>query len=219
MSRRMFGWGAASGLNWKVDMTLLKDKLASRKLILASRSPRRMELMAGAGLEFEVADCGTVEEVYPPDLPAAEVPEYLAALKSESYHRPLRQGDILITADTVVLCGGSVMGKPQCREEAVAMLEGLAARRHTVVTGVAIRDRERMSRFASSTEVWFRPLSAEEIEFYVDNFKPYDKAGAYGVQEWIGYVAVERIEGSFYNVMGLPIQRLYTELDAFIGEE
>lgn len=197
---------------------LLKDKLASRRLILASRSPRRMELMRGAGLEFEVAACCGVKEVYPPGLPAAKVPEYLAILKSKGYPFPLRNEDILVTADTVVVCGDRILGKPHGREEALAMLGELSGCRHTVITGVAIRDTNRMRSFSVSTDVWFRQLSAQEIEYYVDNFTPYDKAGAYGVQEWIGYVAVERIEGSFYNVMGLPIQSLYRELEAFAGE-
>ena len=125
-------------------------------------------------------------------------------------------GDILITADTVVICGGRIFGKPDGREGAAAMLAELSGRRHTVVTGVALRAPGRMSSFSVSSDVWFRPLAEEEIVYYVDTFRPYDKAGSYGIQEWIGYVAIERIEGSFYNVMGLPVQVLYAELGSFV---
>lgn len=199
-------------------MTLLKDRLKGRRLILASNSPRRRELMQGAGLEFEVAGF-SVEETYPADLPVAEVAEYLAVLKSESYSHPLGESDILITADTVVVCDGNILGKPAGREEAAAMLAKLSGRRHRVITGAAIRDKERMRRFSVCSDVWFRPLSEEEIGYYVDAFRPYDKAGSYGIQEWIGYVAIERIEGSFYNVMGLPVQALYAELEGFAHDE
>lgn len=195
-------------------MSLLKERLKGRRLILASNSPRRRELLEGAGLEFEV-DGFSMDETYPADLPVAEVAGYLAVLKSESYPQPLGEGDILITADTVVICGGQILGKPGGREEAVAMLAELSGRRHRVITGAAIRDKERMRRFSVCSDVWFRALSSEEIEYYVDAFRPYDKAGSYGIQEWIGYVAIERIEGSFYNVMGLPVQKIYAELEGF----
>ena len=197
-------------------MVLLKDKLHGHRLLLASRSPRRRELLAGAGLAFELADSYDVEETYPPGLPAEEVPGYLAVLKSEAYPHALGVGDILITADTVVICGGRIFGKPDGREGAAAMLAELSGRRHTVVTGVALRAPGRMRSFSVSSDVWFRPLAEEEIAYYVDMFRPYDKAGSYGIQEWIGYVAIERIEGSFYNVMGLPVQVLYAELGSFV---
>ena len=170
----------------------------------------------GAGLAFELADSYDVEETYPPGLPAEEVPGYLAVLKSEAYPHALGVGDILITADTVVICGGRIFGKPDGREGAAAMLAELSGRRHTVVTGVALRAPGRMRSFSVSSDVWFRPLAEEEIAYYVDTFRPYDKAGSYGIQEWIGYVAIERIEGSFYNVMGLPMQALYAELGSFV---
>jgi septum formation protein len=197
-------------------MALLKDRLQGRRLILASRSPRRRELLAGAGLDFELADNYEVEETYPAELPAREVPEYLAVLKSEAYPQALGEEDILITADTVVICGGHIFGKPAGREDAAAMLAELSGSRHTVVTGVALRTRGRMHSFSSASDVRFRPLSGEEIAYYVDTCRPFDKAGAYGIQEWIGYVAIERIEGSFYNVMGLPVQALYAELGSFL---
>ena len=194
-------------------MVLLKDKLHGHRLLLASRSPRRRELLAGAGLAFELADSYDVEETYPPGLPAEEVPGYLAVLKSEAYPHALGVGDILITADTVVICGGRM---DLDAGAAAAMLAELSGRRHTVVTGVALRAPGRMRSFSVSSDVWFRPLAEEEIVYYVDTFRPYDKAGSYGIQEWIGYVAIERIEGSFYNVMGLPVQVLYAELGSFV---
>lgn len=197
-------------------MELLKNKLAGRRLILASQSPRRRELLAGTGLEFVLADRYTAEEIYPSELPVHEVPEYLAVLKSEAYPQELAENDILVTADTVVICGDRIFGKPSGRDGAVAMLTELSGRRHTVVTGVALRSRGMMRRFSVASDVWFRNLDAEEIEYYVDTYRPYDKAGAYGIQEWIGYVAIERIEGSFYNVMGLPVQSLYLELGRFV---
>lgn len=195
---------------------LLKDKLAPYRLLLASQSPRRRELMTGCGLPYVLAPKYACAEVYPAGTPAAEVPRYLARLKSEAYPEPLRPRDILLTADTVVVSDGEVLGKPRDRDDAAAMLRKLSGRRHTVVSGVAFRTAERLHAFTAHTEVWFRPLSEEEIAYYLDTCRPYDKAGSYGIQEWIGYAAIERIEGSFYNVMGLPIQKVYTELEKFI---
>lgn len=197
-------------------MELLKDKLSGRRLILASHSPRRRELLAGAGLDFVIADGYEVNEDYPEELPPEEVAEYLASIKSRAYPYTFAVGDLLLTADTVVLCGEKVLGKPAGRDEAVNMLSELSGRRHTVITGVSLRDAVQMRTFPVSSRVWFRSLRMEEIEYYVDNYKPYDKAGSYGIQEWIGYVAIEKIEGSFYNVMGLPIQTLYAELGRFV---
>lgn len=194
-------------------MTLLKDKLAGRRVILASHSPRRRELMAGAGFDFMLADGYEVEETYPATLEAARVPEYLSRLKSHSYPVPLGEDDVLITADTVVLCDGRILGKPAGREEAEAMLAALSGRCHRVVTGVTLRHARAERSFSVASDVWFRPLRGEEIAYYVEHYRPFDKAGAYGIQEWIGYVAIERIEGSFYNVMGLPVQAVYAELE------
>ncbi len=195
---------------------LLHEKLKCRRLILASQSPRRRQLLSDAGLEYTLAERFECEEVYPADLPAAEVAEYLSRLKSEAYPETLGERDILLTADTVVVAGDAVLGKPADREEAVAMLHRLSGCCHEVITGVALRDAERMRSFSARSKVCFRRLSDEEIDYYVDNFRPMDKAGAYGIQEWIGYVGIEGIEGSFYNVMGLPVQRVYCELDAFM---
>ena len=186
------------------------------RLLLASKSPRRRELMAGALLPFVTAADFEVEELYPAGLPAEEVAPYLSLLKSEGYPHVLEPRDVLITADTVVIAGGRILGKPACEAEARDMLAGLSGRRHTVVTGVTLRSAAGLRTFAVSSDVLFAPLSDEIIEYYVRRFSPMDKAGSYGIQEWIGYVGIESIEGSFYNVMGLPVQRLCRELETFV---
>lgn len=195
---------------------LLNDKLKNYRLLLGSQSPRRRELMTGCGLPYEMAPKYDCEEVYPEDLAAEEVPLFLSRLKSDAYPTPLDTSDILLTADTVVVLDGEVLGKPHGRDEALAMLRRLSGRRHTVVSGVTLRTAGRTHTFQARTSVWLRTLAEEEIAYYVDTFRPFDKAGSYGIQEWIGYAAIERIEGSFYNVMGLPIQKVYVELDKFI---
>lgn len=198
---------------------LLHERLRSRRLLLASQSPRRRELMTGCGIPFEPASCYACEERCPASLAAEEVPAYLSQLKSEAYPASLAPNDILLTADTVVLHDGEVLGKPRDRADAIAMLRRLSGCRHTVVTGVTLRTAGRRRTFSARSDVWFRPLTDEEIAYYVDTFHPFDKAGSYGIQEWIGYAAIERIDGSFYNVMGLPVQRLYVELERFLQEE
>ena len=195
---------------------LLHDKLKPYRLILASQSPRRRQLLADAGIEFELAPRFECEESFSEEMPAAEVAEYLANLKSEAYPESLGEKDILLTADTVVIARNRILGKPADRAEAIAMISMLSGCEHEVVTGVTLRSAERVKRFSVSSKVRFRALSQEEIEYYVDTYKPFDKAGSYGIQEWIGYVGIEGIEGSFYNVMGLPVQRLYCELGEFI---
>ena len=192
------------------------EELKEYDLILASRSPRRRQLLADCGLEFSLAGDYEVVEEYPRDLPADEVAAFLSRLKSEAYPEPLGAKDILITADTVVIADGRILGKPAGRETALDMLRSLSGRSHSVITGVTLRNGSRSRTFDSRTKVFFKQLSDEEIDYYVDRYRPYDKAGAYGIQEWIGYVAIERIEGSFYNVMGLPVQKLLTELEIFI---
>ena len=144
------------------------------------------------------------------------VPEYMAKGKSDGFHRELSENEILITADTMVLCNGAILGKPKDKEDALRMLGMLQNNKHTVITGVCIRSNHKKRSFSASTEVFFDTLSEEELEHYVEIYKPYDKAGAYGVQEWIGYIGINRIEGSYFNVMGLPVQRLYNELREFI---
>lgn len=195
---------------------LLHEKLRSYRLLLASQSPRRRELMTGCGLPYELAPKYDCEETYPDDLPAEEVPLYLSRLKSDACPWPLESNDILMTADTVVVLDGRVLGKPRDCDDAFAMLRSLSGRQHTVVSGVTFRTPARQHAFAARSEVWFRALSDEEIAYYLDTHRPYDKAGSYGIQEWIGYAAIERIDGSFYNVMGLPVQRVYVELEKFI---
>ncbi len=196
---------------------LLFDKISTQglRLILASQSPRRRELMQGANLPFEVA-IFDVEESFPADMPAEQVPEYLAHLKGAGYPSPLEESEILITADTVVIHRGEILGKPKSAQDARAMLSRLSGGEHKVITGVAIRSSQRCMSFSCESLVRFATLSQQEVDFYVDRYSPLDKAGSYGIQEWIGYVGIESIEGSFYNVMGLPIQRLYRELNKFI---
>lgn len=195
---------------------LLRDKLKNYRLLLASHSPRRQQLLRDAGIAYELIDKYEVEEVYPADLSAGQVPLYLSRLKSEGYPLPLAPGEVLLTADTVVVLGDRVLGKPRGRERALTMLRSLSGRQHTVVSGVTLRTAGAMHTFEAKTHVWFRPLTDEEIVYYVDTFRPMDKAGSYGIQEWIGYTAIEKINGSFYNVMGLPVQKLYVELDKFL---
>ena len=195
---------------------LLHEKLDNIRLILASGSPRRRQLLTEAGLRFATAPKYRCDEEWPDTMAAADVAPYLSQLKSTAYPSPLADNEILVTADTVVIADGRVLGKPAGRDEAIVMLTLLSGRTHEVVTGVTLRSVSRTETFSAGSRVTFRPLSREEIEYYVDTFSPYDKAGAYGIQEWIGYAAVERIEGSFYNVMGLPVQRLYVELERFV---
>lgn len=195
---------------------LLHEKLRDFRVILASASPRRRELLSATGIEYMLASKFECEESYPSTLDALEVAPYLSALKSSNYPNQLNYNDILITADTVVVLNGRVLGKPQNEAEARKMLADLSGSEHTVVTGVTLRSPEREHTFASRSVVRFAELTDEQIEYYVEKYRPMDKAGAYGIQEWIGYVGIEGIEGSFYNVMGLPVQRLCRELECFI---
>lgn len=195
---------------------LLHDKLKNYRLLLASHSPRRQQLLRDCGLAYVLIDKYEVEELYPDTLAATEVPLYLSQLKSHAYPSLLTQNEILLTADTVVVLDSKVLGKPANGEHARTMLRELSGRHHTVVTGITFRTAEREHSFAVRTNVWFRALTDEEIAYYVDAFQPMDKAGSYGIQEWIGYAAIEKINGSFYNVMGLPIQKVYVELEKFI---
>ena len=195
---------------------LLHEKLKDRKVILASASPRRRELLSATGIEYTLASKFECDESYPATLDALDVAPYLSALKSVNYPNTLGYNEILITADTVVVLNGRVLGKPQDEAEARKMLADLSGSEHTVVTGVTLRSAEREYTFSSKSVVRFAELSNEQIEYYIANYRPMDKAGAYGIQEWIGYVGIEGIEGSFYNVMGLPVQRLCKELECFI---
>ncbi len=196
---------------------ILEEKIErlGLELILASQSPRRRQLMADAGLKCRTVKYD-VEEVYPQVIDSEEVAPYLSKLKSDGYPELLAENEILITADTVVILGDRVLGKPADEEGARVMLSELSGREHRVVTGVTLRAEGLERTFSAVTRVRFAELSVAQIEYYVLNYKPLDKAGSYGIQEWIGYVGVESIEGSFYNVMGLPVQRLYRELGEFI---
>lgn len=185
------------------------------KIILASNSPRRKELLKQLGLDFEVRVMKGIDETYPSELPSKDVAEYIASKKSSAYS--ISSDELLLTADTVVVVGEDILGKPHGREDACRMLREISGKTHHVITGVCIRTDSKQSRFSVSTDVRFKKLSDDEIDFYIGHFKPYDKAGAYGIQEWIGLVGVESISGSFYNVMGLPVQRIYEELTASFG--
>ena len=188
------------------------DNLKKYKVILASNSPRRKELLAGLGVEYEVRTLPDVDESYPETLQGADIPLYIAREKADAYKALLQPDELMITADTVVWLDGRVLGKPANREEALQMLRSLSGHTHEVFTGVCITTTRWQRCFAAQTEVHFSALSEDEISYYVDNYRPYDKAGAYGVQEWIGFVGVEYISGSYFNIMGLPVQRLYQEL-------
>ena len=194
---------------------MLHKILEGKKIILASASPRRKELLSGLGMEFTIDTRNTFEEVAPQGLPYTAWPEYMAKGKSYGFHRELTDNEILITADTMVLCTDEIMGKPKDRTDAIRMLQKLQNNKHTVLTGVCIRTLQKEVCFTASTDVYFDELSQEETELYIDTYKPYDKAGAYGVQEWIGYAGIKRIEGSYFNVMGLPVQMLYQRLKEF----
>ncbi len=181
-------------------------------IILASGSPRRRELLKMIVPEFTIASGKDVDETYPADMPAEEVPVYLSQIKAEPYAAELTDADVLITADTVVIVDNDILGKPHDRNQAIAMLRRMQNRTHVVVTGVTLTTTAGSKSFSQRTEVDFDKLSDAEIEYYIDNYKPYDKAGAYGIQEWIGAAAIIGIRGSFYNVMGLPVHALYLQL-------
>lgn len=194
---------------------MLEKILSGRKIILASASPRRKELLGGLGVEFTIDTKNSFEEIAPEGLPYSQYPEYMAKGKSHGFHRDLLPDEILVTADTMVLCSDEIMGKPTDRADAIRMVQKLQNNRHSVLTGVCIRSLEKEVCFTASTDVFFDELSQEEIEYYVDIYRPFDKAGAYGVQEWVGYAGIKRIEGSYFNVVGLPVQMLYQKLKEF----
>ncbi|OJV42573.1 MAG: septum formation protein Maf [Bacteroidales bacterium 36-12] len=191
------------------------DNLKKYNIILGSASPRRQELLRGINIDFEVLPL-SVDEDYPTNLNPHDIPEYLAVKKSDAYLKlPLSDNTLIITADTIVIIDNNILGKPTDKEEAKAMLRKLSDRTHDVITGVCIRTKTNRKIFKVVSSVRFSHISDAEIDYYLDKYAPYDKAGSYGVQEWIGYVAVEDIQGSYFNVMGLPIQRLYHELKSW----
>lgn len=190
----------------------LKDK----QIILASGSPRRRELLSAMDIPFTVDTGNTFDESWSSDTPHEKVPELMAEGKSFGFHRELADNEILVTSDTMVLCGTEILGKPKDRDDAIRMLKLLSGRGHQVITAVTLRDREKKKTFSVTSNVFFKELSDSEITYYLDTYKPYDKAGAYGIQEWIGYIGISRLEGSFYNVMGFPASRFYEELKTFL---
>jgi septum formation protein len=191
------------------------SNLEKYKIVLGSASPRRKELLTGLDLDFEVRVMEGINESYPKDLRPDLIPVFIAAKKAKAYKKTMPEDELLITADTIVWTYQEVMGKPADRDAAIAMLKQLSGQEHQVITGVCLTSKQKTLSFSESSTVVFGELSDEEIEYYVDKYQPFDKAGAYGVQEWIGYVGVEAIKGSFYNVMGLPVRRLYQELKNF----
>ena len=195
------------------QLSTFNFQLSTYNIILGSQSPRRKELLAGLDIPFTTKVIPGLEETYPASLQGEEIPIYLAEQKADAY--TLEDNDLLITADTIVWLNGHVYGKPADEAEACEMLRSLSSKTHDVITGVCVRTNKKNVSFASTTKVRFAKLTDAEIEHYVNKYRPMDKAGAYGIQEWIGYIGVEHIEGSYFNVMGLPIQKLYTVLKEF----
>ena len=184
-------------------------------IILASNSPRRKELLAGLDLEFEVRVLQDIDESYPNDLPTQKIAEFISKKKADAYLTTIADNELVITADTVVILGNEVMGKPHDEADAKRMLGELSGQTHQVATGVTLSTKERQISFSVVTDVTFKPLSADEIDYYVQTYHPMDKAGSYGIQEWIGYIGVTALKGSYFNVMGLPVQRIYEALKNF----
>ena len=197
------------------------DFLSGRRVILGSGSPRRRELLKGLDIDFEVDTQNNFKECFGPEVPFDEVPRLMSEGKSAGFHRPLEADEILITADTMVILPpaygrpGEILGKPKDRADAIRMLNALSGRKHHVTTAVTLRSTQKQESFTATTEVWFKALSEQEITYYVDTYKPFDKAGAYAIQEWIGHVGITRIEGSYFNVVGFPVQRVYEALCRF----
>ena len=191
---------------------IMLDNLKKFNIVLASNSPRRKELMSGLGVDYVVKTLPDVDESYPDTLQGEEIPAYISRKKAEAYQSMIEPDELLITADTIVWMNGEVLGKPKDREDAIRMLRKLSGASHQVITGVCLTTKGWQNSFTVTTDVTFAVLSEEEIVYYVDKYSPMDKAGAYGVQEWIGFIGVESISGSYYNVMGLPVQKLYREL-------
>lgn len=183
-------------------------------IILASQSPRRQQMLKELGLDFEIKT-KDIDEVYPPETPIEDIATYLSELKSEAFEAEMQAKDLIITADTIVCVDDKVLGKPKDYQQAFDMISSLSGRSHRVISGVCIRTKDKKISFSSTTKVYFKKLTSSEINYYIENYKPYDKAGAYGIQEWIGFIGIEKIEGSYFNVVGLPIQRLYEELSNF----
>ncbi len=191
------------------------SNLQKYKLILASQSPRRVELLSGLDINFEQKVLQGIDESYPENLSADEVPEHIVRKKAEGYRSLVEAETLLIVADTLVLLEDKILGKPKDREEAISMLRNLSGKKHRVITAVGLISQKQEVFFSDTTEVFFAPMTDETINYYIKHYKPYDKAGAYGIQEWIGYHSIERIEGSYFNVMGLPLQKMSKYLKEF----
>ena len=194
-------------------------KITNYKVLLASNSPRREELLRGIDIDFEVKVLPDIDESYPDNIPSEEIAEFLAIKKAKPYASALHEDELLLTADTIVLLEDMVLGKPANKQEAKQMLRQLSGKTHRVITGVCLTSTKKQTSFSATSDVEFGKLTDQEIEYYVERYYPMDKAGAYGVQEWIGYVAVKHISGSYYNIMGLPIQRVYRELINFYVQQ
>lgn len=190
-------------------------KITDYKVILASNSPRREELLRGINIDFQVKVLSDIDETYPSDISAKEIAEYVAKKKANSYTNTLKKDELLITADTIVILNDRVLGKPRNKEDAKEMLLSLSGKIHCVVSGVCLTSTTKQTSFSVTSDVEFDQLTDKEIDYYIEHYTPFDKAGSYGVQEWIGYIGVKHISGSYYNIMGLPIQRLYKELKRF----
>jgi septum formation protein len=195
---------------------MIADQFKDYKIILASRSPRRQQLLLELGLKFDVV-VKEFEEVYPEGLNGEEIARYIAHAKAESFSNEISDNEIVIAADTIVWCNDQVLGKPVNHADAIRILKEISGNTHKVITGVSLLSRTKKLTFSESTKVTFEALTQEEINYYIDEYKPYDKAGAYGIQEWIGIIACSHIDGSYFNVVGLPVQRLYKELQNFIN--
>ena len=191
------------------------ENLNKYKIVLASNSPRRKELLQRMGVNFKVRTLFGIDESYPNSLRGEDIVRYISRNKAKAYQSSMAPNELLITADTIVYVDGEVMGKPKNAEQAKEMLHKLSGKTHQVITGVTIVTSKRTENFGVTSQVKFANITDEEINFYVDNYLPFDKAGAYGIQEWIGIVAVEEIKGSYFNVVGLPVQRLYQKLKTF----
>jgi len=197
---------------------MLLDKLESFDIILASASPRRKQLLSELGIEFKV-QTKSIDENFPDSYPVEKVAQYLSEIKAAAFlTSEMKQNTLIITADTVVTLGKTILGKPTNYQSAANMLRNLSGKKHNVITGVTLRTVNKRQSFSASTDVYFKNLTNEEIDYYITKYKPFDKAGGYGIQEWIGHIAIKKIEGSYFNVMGLPTHKLYVELIKFVGE-
>lgn len=193
---------------------MLDKKLSQYNIILASKSPRRQELLKSLNLDFEIKT-KEVEEIFPPALYREEIPVFLSNLKAKAFENEIGENDLIITSDTIVWNENKQLGKPKDSNEAREMLQSLAGKQHEVITAVTLFSVEKTKTFYDITKVFFKELSLEEIDFYIENYKPFDKAGSYGIQEWIGFAGIEKIEGDYFNVVGLPMHKLYLELLKF----